>query len=233
MARRPERLLYGPLRAAQEFSVFDARAKAELGPIDGVEVVFPLVVSAATEASSRLLVLLVFPTRLVTCEMAAPTVRGSDEEDGFLDAVMRSSDTILTQLFKPAASALDGLKTQLGQSTDNVSIRNVESDVAFADIAEVHVRDGSLEVAGAFGKQILPMNAASKEVRAELQLCIERSIKGRFADWSRLRDAVWRERSGENGLAGPRRNLRRQNTRLNNFHYNNYNLDAPWVQGDA
>jgi hypothetical protein len=190
--RRPQRLLYGPLHAAKEFSAFDANAKDELGPIDGVEAVIPL---GRTQADANiLLVLLVFANALMLCEMAAPVKQEDEEEEVNLGGAV---DNILTQLFKPATNTFDMLERSV--SSDQKSIRNVKTKILFTDVQDVRVTKVGIDIQARTGILIVPTAAASKTVTAELLYGIQRSIQGRSPDWTRLREAVWREREGEPG----------------------------------
>ena len=77
--------LRAPSRSvARRYNRFDARAKEELGPIDGVECVLPLQRKAGPSGEGpMLLVLLVFPTRLQMCSVALPKeeTEGEDVRD--------------------------------------------------------------------------------------------------------------------------------------------------------
>jgi hypothetical protein len=194
LERRPQRLLYGPLRAAKEFSIFDAIAKAQLGPIDGVEAVIPL---GRTQAdANRIIVLLVFATSLILCEMAMP-VKEKDQEDEELDVLSHSVDNILTQLFRPATKTFDMLEKSVTSNPE--AIRNVKSKILLADIEDIRVTQLGIEITARTGTLIIPTTGKSDEVKAELLHGIQRSTQGRSPDWTRLREAVWREREGEKG----------------------------------
>ena len=59
--------------------------------------------------ANRIIVLLVFATSLILCEMAMP-VKEKDQEDEELDVLSHSVDNILTQLFRPATKTFDMLE---------------------------------------------------------------------------------------------------------------------------